>query len=388
MMKNEKDKPKAGEASKCAFTAETKGMLLCFLLLQFLYCSDDIAVKGLKSGEAKAFTWIYNKYFQKNCEKYLKICYKTEKRNIFISKCIFFRLQLSYLYKIFFRYQLFYFPLVLNNYKGLDNYSHTIKNDNLYVVDLDNGEKMDTLHMSFLFKSVKCIRLELTDNSLIGMTSKMLVYKNRIYILDAMKAKCLFVFDMEGSFIRKIGNSGPGPGEYADIKDFTIDTDNDEVIILDHGKNGMYFYDILDGTYKKTVTFGNTDIKMTIQYFDNNIYADAHEWREGFTDFLMQSINISTGVQETSYLKADEYNKGWNVFIKYLVNCFLPAIEPPYLFRQSFMDTIFSITLKGLSPYIAIKSEDFITEEDLRKPDNMDNMAFINTLDKKIKYSK
>ena len=101
-----------------------------------------------------------------------------------------------------------------------------------YVIDLD-GSLEESVYYSSVFKNVRTIILETSRNCLIGATTELQIFDSCIYLLDARVAKGLFVFDMEGRFIRKIGSLGNGPGEYAVIKDFTLDTENGVIYLLD-----------------------------------------------------------------------------------------------------------------------------------------------------------
>ena len=248
----------------------------------------------------------------------------------------------------------------------LSTHKQVLKNDDIYVVDLDDGEKKESLFLSSLFKNVKCIQLEATDDSFIGRIEKFLVYNNMIYVLDATIANSLLVFDIKGTFYNKIGNRGSGPEEYNRIIDFTIDTDKDEIIIVSD-RCKMIFFDILSGQYKKTlITEPNYPI-TTIQYYNNILFTDLHEHPKADDKCLIQSINMSDGKQINTFLRINEYNKGFNDFITAYVKYFLPAIEPPFLFRQVFMDTFFSLTPNGLSPFLTVKSKYFASESDAKE---------------------
>ena len=262
------------------------------------------------------------------------------------------------------------------------NYSQTIENKNLFVVDIDKAEKKDLLYLSTLFKNVKCIPLETTDNSLVGAISKILVYKGYIYVLDHSIAKSLFVFDNDGRFIRKIGSRGRGPGEYNEINDFTIDYDHGNIIITDYGK--LLIYDILTGKHKNTVSLQYISTIINIQYFNNKVYSNLLEYPNEKEGCLLQSIDLLSGKQDAKFLKANEHNKGWNGLYKVEPGYFIPSIDPPHLFRHIFMDTVFSITTQGLSPYFVIKSKDLVSEKDIKSIENSDNtLQLILSLGKK-----
>lgn len=89
------------------------------------------------------------------------------------------------------------------------------------------------------FKSI--IPLETTGNSVIGNINEVLLADNKIFILDS-RPKSILVFDLEGSFIRRIGSYGNGPGEYNGIVDF--DVLDKEISLLDHKLKKIITYDL------------------------------------------------------------------------------------------------------------------------------------------------
>ena len=263
-------------------------------------------------------------------------------------------------FRIFFR--IFFIFFILTNSSCNHRSQNLLNKDATYIVDLD-VEKKDTLYYSTLFKSVKCIPLETSDNSLIGEIDKMLIFEDFIFILDASKAKTLFVFDKKGLFIRKIGNIGNGPGEYVRIVDFAIDTDKKEIIIVDDLRK-MMFYDIFTGKFIKTVFIAHFPIS-SVQYFNGMIYADLYNHPQAPDDCLMQTIDLSTGEKKDDFLNKMEYSDGYNEIFRVDVPSFISSMKPPFLFRQPFMDTFVALTSNGVKPFLTIKSEDFVSGKDV-----------------------
>ncbi|WP_160150072.1 6-bladed beta-propeller [Parabacteroides sp. Marseille-P3160] len=97
--------------------------------------------------------------------------------------------------------------------------------------------------------SIKYVTLELTDESIIGNIQKLIVYNDRIYILDTQSSS-LFVFDIKGKYLFKIDKIGSGPGEYTQLDFFDIDYKNNHIILTDlmtywairYDMNGQYLY--------------------------------------------------------------------------------------------------------------------------------------------------
>jgi len=236
-------------------------------------------------------------------------------------------------------------------------------NNSLHIVDLDKGLKRDTLFTSSIFKSVRAIPLETNNNSILGRINKFLIYKNNIFVIDINQARGLFMFDINGHFIRKIGGIGGGPGEYTYISDFTINPDKDEVIIV--GDRKMFFFDIPTGQYKTTIEIQDKGSINSVQYYNGMLYTSLREYPKTSDDCLMQSVDLTTGKRVQKYLNTEEYNKGINEFLTFETPYFIPTGDPPFIFRHVFMDTFISLTTSGVQPYFTVKSKDFVTKKDL-----------------------
>ena len=122
------------------------------------------------------------------------------------------------------------------------------KRGNVSIADLDSMN-ISEFRYSNLYKRVIAIALD-NKEIMLAEISKMFVYKDELYLLDR-KTQGVYTFLKDGSFVRKFGNLGVGPGEYVSCKDFTINTDANEIYIYDRIKNRIYIYDIVSGSYKR-----------------------------------------------------------------------------------------------------------------------------------------
>ncbi|MDR0386056.1 MAG: 6-bladed beta-propeller, partial [Prevotellaceae bacterium] len=94
--------------------------------------------------------------------------------------------------------------------------------DNTISISLDmNKENKEPVDLSVYIDSVGYIRLDNSDECLIGKIQKVFFYEGRYYIQDN-KAGSVFVFDETGKFQCKISKKGRGPGEYAKISHLLI----------------------------------------------------------------------------------------------------------------------------------------------------------------------
>ena len=116
------------------------------------------------------------------------------------------------------------------------------------------------------FYNAQFIPLELTKNSIIGQIDKIIVHDSLIYVLDIQKAKKLFVFNMQGKFIRSISERGKGNGEYLILTDFDIA--EDKIYISSRGDNKMLIFN-LNGQCIKDIKFSGF-IGIHFKVFERN----------------------------------------------------------------------------------------------------------------------
>ena len=231
-----------------------------------------------------------------------------------------------------------------------------------YIINLD-GKTEPQIPYSDYFKSQKTIILETNDDCLIGMPTTFQIYDGYIYILDHYYAKCLFVFDMEGRFIRKIGSVGNGPGEYTQPKDFTLDTANGFIFIASSGKL-IYKYQ-LDGTFVQTITPNiERENLYNIHYYNGKLYLNVLTYQSTQDDFMLYEADVQTGKVLSKSIPLS-YNMGWNV-TELSHKRFLSRSNDPPRFTGHFMRHIVTIG-EEITPYIELQSKNFPTAADIEK---------------------
>ena len=113
----------------------------------------------------------------------------------------------------------------------------------------------------------KVIPLETVGDALIGEIDKLEMDDSHIVILDK-QMRTVWLFGIDGKFIRKIGRLGNGPKEYVSLDDMCFDKENGTVWIWDRIKQVMLEYD-LAGELLKEVATG----------FSSNVFART---KDGF----------------------------------------------------------------------------------------------------------
>lgn len=114
------------------------------------------------------------------------------------------------------------------------------------VLDLDAKEQCSS---SAAFDSFDYVKLEMTPESMLTDIGKVLVGKNRIYVLPIRDAR-VFIFSKTGEYINSL-KRGQGPGEVMFVSD--MDIVNDELYVLDNYRV-VRKYDS-DGKYLGNVHF-------------------------------------------------------------------------------------------------------------------------------------
>lgn len=107
-------------------------------------------------------------------------------------------------------------------------------------IDLSKNHNVSVFDV---FSDVKAIKLETTENNLIGEIKRIEYYNYHYYILDE-RSQQIFCFDEDGRFVYKINSQGKGRGEYHYITDFSIDQKNEQLVVLDPVVQRVHFFDL------------------------------------------------------------------------------------------------------------------------------------------------
>jgi hypothetical protein len=84
--------------------------------------------------------------------------------------------------------------------------------------------------------------LETRDDNLIGEISKIFFTDSLIIVVDADKAKSVFMFDMQGKYLSKIACAGNGPGEYVSMQNVFLIQDKKQIAVYDVYQRKTLYY--------------------------------------------------------------------------------------------------------------------------------------------------
>jgi hypothetical protein len=128
----------------------------------------------------------------------------------------------------------------------------------------------------------RVVNLETLPQSLIGEIESIyyIPSENKIIILDSKVAKSIFVFNLEGKFMYKIGRHGIGPGEF--LAPNNIAVDNNRVIVFDSARLTLLFYN-LSGKFINEISFPSNNWNFYVDrmyLWKNDLYIyDNNEYR-------------------------------------------------------------------------------------------------------------
>ncbi|MDR2569285.1 MAG: 6-bladed beta-propeller [Oscillospiraceae bacterium] len=195
------------------------------------------------------------------------------------------------------------------------------------------------------------IILEEKENSYYGHSSKVRVFRNRIYIADLMFAQSLFIYSKEGKHISTIGtNKGRGPLEFLSLTNFEIDYENNQLLVLDNRGSKFMVYD-LDGKFIKRI---DSEIPVTTAaLLPNGYIIHAKSSFEYKVSGQSNSCIFITDDNKKVIKEGFEYDDNKNLAIRNS-NWFNSRLDGGISFAPKFRDTIYRTYFDSIVPKYAI----------------------------------
>jgi hypothetical protein len=210
------------------------------------------------------------------------------------------------------------------------------------VVTIDPDKYDKFLDISpYLEEEFEIIPLETNEDCILSQIKKIEVKNDKLYISDNTLSG-IYVFDMEGKFVQRIGNKGSGPEEFVYMGDFSIEGNN--LYIQDIYGYKYLVYDILEDTYNslpyKPHHLGHIS-------FDKNIYFISNYFPSDLGNFNLFRLNMENN-EITNYLPfskhSSENNSTW------ILNHYASKYRDQALVIYPLNDTIYSITEDEVYP--------------------------------------
>lgn len=110
------------------------------------------------------------------------------------------------------------------------------------IPSLNLGQSDDTCFLDKEVANMRLIPLETNDGCLIGRISDLFIVGDSIVVVDRDNAKQIYLFNIDGKFLRKIGRYGTGPEEYFSLS--CVSATPEHISVLDNplAKHMTYDY--------------------------------------------------------------------------------------------------------------------------------------------------
>ncbi|MDR2586139.1 MAG: 6-bladed beta-propeller [Prevotellaceae bacterium] len=198
-----------------------------------------------------------------------------------------------------------------------------------------------------LFSEIGFIKLDTSAVAAIGSASELRVYKNHIYVLDS-NGESVLMFDMSGTFIRRIGAIGRGPKEMLSMKNIEIDYIRDRLFITDNYGRQTTAFD-LEGNYLFKVPLGDPGGFIAITPSGNIVHESQMSTFGWDYKTMIQRENIKILDTLGSLIqKGFDYN--YNRRINALFRTLSMDKSGEITFLPMFRDTVYSITDYAITP--------------------------------------
>ena len=226
-----------------------------------------------------------------------------------------------------------------------------IDRESVKIIPVDTRDENAVVDLDKVIDSVRFVKLEVTDSSLVGKIDKVFFDAGKIFVVDRSSAKGVFIFDADGRFLTHIGSLGKAPNEFLELRDVTIDRDKQQLILLDLSGRKCIFYDYQGNfLYSKKMYFYFSGLEV----LDSNHVALSTETA---TNFHVPSINnnylVVGDFEGRPSAKYFPYNEGARAFT-YFNEFPLRKFGDQVFFNPRYNDTLFGIAGGNLTARFAL----------------------------------
>ena len=224
------------------------------------------------------------------------------------------------------------FLLAISSCNNFDNKVHQV----LEVIDLSEPKEGKSL-LSTITNDIEYVKLETTESSLVGRIEQIIINEAGIFVQENQR---LLHFDLNGRYLKDIGKSGRGPGEFNVLQDIYIDVKHSLIylkqsnLILVYSIDGDFLFSKKDTTRKRLLSKLN-DNQFLFLYewplFMNNDFSIET------TDSLFQTSGklLNRGWVQTNTEDVNYGNSGW---------CELDYFVDSLTYWENRSDTVYRIT--------------------------------------------
>ena len=209
-----------------------------------------------------------------------------------------------------------------------------IRTDSPYLIKTDNAKIINTAELLDMVDQIDYIKLDSSEP--IGKITKMIVIKDKIFILDSHVAQRVFVFDKTGKLLFQIKNKGRGPKEYLSIWDIQVDTVRNEILVDDALARSFLYFSMDDGTFLRREKGIANCYVARIDSLYVNLQANGQDFndKEGWPILITDKDSVLYKGFEFRPLQEDNY----------IVNSFYQDNDGSLLYTPINSDTVYQFT--------------------------------------------
>ncbi|MBN1768937.1 MAG: 6-bladed beta-propeller [Prolixibacteraceae bacterium] len=232
------------------------------------------------------------------------------------------------------------------------------REDDVIVINIDNTVLKISVPMSLYVEGVKVVPLEENESCMLGDINKVCMIDNSLFITDG-SSNSLYEFDLNGGFIRKIGQVGNGPGEYRSVSDFSISRSNKTIYVLDRSRHVIL-------KYSQTAEFIKSipveESVYAISVIDDKIYLKHSAFMQS-SQYLLTAIDES-GHTHITMLPYSKYSKGYSGF-KLLARRQFINTENDTKCLTPYGETIYTINKNKAVPFLTVATRHSFNNADV-----------------------
>jgi len=212
-----------------------------------------------------------------------------------------------------------------------------------------NIKESANLLLSTIANDIEYVKLEFSDSSQIRSFGKCIATKDYIFI-DANK-QGLLQFNRRGKFIRKIGKTGKGPGEYMHLQTFSIDTLNQKVYLSALRLKKILCFDY-NGRWLNSI---NTTYDHDFFEYSNGTFLFGGTFLQPFDSLHKPYMLTDTNGQIINHVEPFVRNKK---LVSTRSNTISVSDGLLLICEQNYVDTVFKLNNGFFDPYIVFNYND------------------------------
>lgn len=223
------------------------------------------------------------------------------------------------------------------------------RNDKLICIDKNKSYKDKHLFIQDIAKNIEYIKLETTDDCLIGRENTIeaiRVTETDIFIIGA-SGNYRFA-RKDGKFLNRIGKRGEGPKEYVTQSSFAINEKKQEVLLHDLSKNKVFIYKF-NGTFVKDIDLPNITLLNLVD--ENTLGCYTEDTKKNTPAFGLYSLTDGKMIKKLSPAYTSRSGTSYRLIPQYTSTRYN---NENIFFNTYVTDTIFAVNKNGRTPRYAL----------------------------------